>query len=56
MGSEMCIRDRISLVSKKGNVELQNTQEIIKPPVEYKTVVIPVYQKMKKSKIKKGKR
>lgn len=46
----------ISLVSKKGNVELQNTQEIIKPPVEYKTVVIPVYQKVKKSKIKKGKR
>lgn len=46
----------ISLVSKKGNVALQNTQEIIKPPVEYKTVVIPVYQKMKKSKIKKGKR
>lgn len=46
----------ISLVSKNENVALKNTQEIIKPPVEYKTVVIPVYQKMKKSKIKKGKR
>lgn len=34
----------------------ENKAIIQEPAVEYKTVVIPVYQKMKKSKIKKGKR
>lgn len=35
---------------------LENNQQVCDVAVEYKTVVIPVYQKMKKSKIKKGKR
>ncbi|ROU17651.1 hypothetical protein EB837_02150 [Kluyvera ascorbata] len=46
----------ISLVSKCGDITLKNTHESFESSVEYKTVVIPVYQKMKKSKIKKGKR
>lgn len=46
----------INISSKSVDITLKDTPEIIERPVEYKTVVVPVYQKMKKSKIKKGKR
>lgn len=46
----------INISSKIVDITLKDTQEIIERPVEYKTVVVPVYQKMKKIKIKKGKR
>ncbi|WP_260863774.1 hypothetical protein [Citrobacter sp. Marseille-Q6884] len=41
---------------KECEVIIEKSPEIKDTLIEYKTVVIPVYKKMKKSKIKKGKR
>lgn len=47
----------IELSPEKECVDIiEKTIEVKEVPAEYKTIVIPVYQKMKKSKIKKGKR
>lgn len=46
----------VKLISNIVSVAMPQTQKVDECSIEYKTVVIPVYQKMKKSKIKKGKR
>lgn len=50
------LKIELQAVTEVSSTIVENIQQVSEPAVEYKTVVIPVYQKMKKSKIKKGKR